>query len=152
MQVAKSLTCLMSDEAFSNCRRIQYRTLMIRLADIIGRHQLPIRTHAADIKEILDGDPVHYDLVQEVVRTIYRAGRCSHLDAEIRAETVFNCLGVIRGRLLADSETDVDQINLLEELGWAARVLFAAPSPGGEPDRDGRDEDDTPVVLQYPAV
>lgn len=138
-------------EAFNDCLRIEYRELMTRLADLVGRHQLPIKPDAADINEILEGDPVHYELVREVVRSIYRSSRCGHLDAKVRAETVFNSLGDIRGRLLAEQETDVDQINLLEELGWASRLVFAA-APPTDPDAnsDPRTDDDQPIVLQYP--
>lgn len=140
-------------EAFNDCHRIQYRALMTRLAELVGHHQLPIKPDAADINDILDGDPVHCELVREVVRSIYRSGCCSHLDAEVRAETVFNSLGGIRGRLLADGDTDIDQINLLENLGWASRVLFAPAPAADEDDKDGRDADtdDRPVVLHYPA-
>lgn len=140
-------------KAFEDCRRIEYRRLMTRLSDLVGRHQLPVNPDAADINDILDGDPVHCDLARQVVRSIYRSGRCGHLDAKIRAETVFNSLGDIRARLVADNETDVDQINLLEELGWASRVLFATPPPGAkhqtEPDTIG---DDYAVVVRHPAL
>jgi len=140
--------------AFDNCRRIEYRTLMIRLAEFVGHHHLPIKADAADINDILDGDPVHNELAREVVRSIYRSTRCSHLDAEVRAETVFNSLGSIRGRLLADGETDIDQMNLLENLGWAARALFALAEPSADDFNDDTEaaQDDRPVVLQYPAV
>ena len=125
---------------------------MTRLADLVGRHQLPIKFDASDINDILDGDPVHYDLIREVVRSIYRANHCSHLDARVEAETVFNCLGDLRGRLLADRETDVDQVNLLEELGYASRVIFAAPpQPQKRREEPDKDNSDAPIVLQYPA-
>lgn len=138
-------------EAFNDCSSIEYRALMTGLAEFVGHHQLPIKSDAADINEILEGDPVHCDLVREVVRSIYRSGRCGHLDAEVRAETVFNSLGDIRGRLLTDGETDVDQINLLEELGWASRALFAPKTPPDAGD-EAEEDDDRPVVLRYPAV
>lgn len=141
-----------ANEAFNECRQIEFRSLMTRLADLVGRHQLPINSDAVDINGILDGDPVHYDLIREVVRAIYRSNRCSHLDARVEAETVFNCLGDIRGRLLADRDTDVDQVNLLEELGYASRVVFGAPPPDAENQSEhDKDKDDPPVVLQYPA-
>ncbi|MGA8261765.1 MAG: hypothetical protein WB783_16260 [Arenicellales bacterium] len=139
-----------SSEAFDDCRGIEYRELMTRLAELVGRHQLPIKPDAADINEILDGDPVHYELVRDVVRSIYRSSRCGHLDAKVRAEAVFNSLGDIRGRLVADRETDVDQINLLEELGWASRLVFSTTPPDPADQKSDRDtEDDQPVVLQY---
>jgi len=143
------------NEPFNDCQQIRYRTLMVRLADLVGRHQLPVNTEADDINEFLDGDPVHYELIRDIVRSIYRSGRCSHLDSEVRAETVFNSLGDIRGQLLADRDTDIDQINLLEELGWASRVLFAAPAPrredpGTSPDGGADEQDDEPVVLPHP--
>lgn len=116
-------------ETFDECQRIQYRALMTRLAELVGHHQLPIKPDAADINEILEGDAVHYELVREVVRAIYRSSRCSHLDAEVRAETVFNSLGGIRGRLIAAGDTDIDQVNLIEDLGWASRAVFAPAPP-----------------------
>jgi len=133
---------------------IEYRAFVTRMAELVGRHQVPVNADAADINDILEGDPVHYDLIHEVVRTIYRSGRCSHLDARVRAEAVFNALGGIRGRLLGERRTDIDQVNLLEELGWAARVVFAAaPGPDGRQDKAAAsDADDSPVVLQYPAL
>lgn len=143
----------MSDtEVFDNCHRIEYRALMTRLAEFVGHHQLPVRADAADINDFLDGDPVHSELVREVVRAIYRSGRCSHLDAEVRAETVFNSLGGIRGRLLADGDTDIDQINLLEELGWASRALFAPTAPSDDEPGTDSGADDRPVVVYHPAV
>lgn len=140
------------NEPFNDCQRIEYRDLMVRLADLVGHHQLPVNRDAEDIHDFLDGEPVHRELAREVVRTIYRGGRCSHLDAKIRAETVFNSLGGIRGQLLADRDTDVDQINLLEELGWASRVLFAAPLPHQTDTRTEPDsaDDDKPVVVTHP--
>lgn len=139
-----------ASEPFQDCRGIEYRELMTRLADLVGRHQLPIKTDAADINDILDGDPIHYELVRDVVRSIYRSARCGHLDAKVRAEAVFNSLGDLRGRLVADRETDIDQINLLEELGWASRLVFSAtPADAGtRPERSSND--DAPVVLHYP--
>lgn len=139
-------------EAFSDCRRIEYRALMTGLADFVGHHQLPIKSGAADINDILDGDPVHCELVREVVRSIYRSGRCGHLDAEVRAETVFNALGDIRGRLLREGETDIDQINLLEELGWAARALFATKQPSETTGESDGGNEKRPVILHYPAL
>jgi len=140
------------DEPFSRCRRIAYRELMARLADLVGHHQLPVNRDAGDINDFLDGAPVHHELMRDVVRSIYRGGRCSHLDAEVRAETVFNCLGRIRGRLLAEADTDIDQVNILEELGWASRLLFAAPAPrqaDSRPERESGDQD-KPVVVTHP--
>ncbi|MFZ0486242.1 MAG: hypothetical protein WAL83_04530 [Arenicellales bacterium] len=139
-------------EAFSDCRGVEYRELMTRLAELVGRHQLPIRPDATDINEILDGDPVHYELVRDVVRSIYRSSGCGHLDATVRMEAVFNSLGGIRGRLVAGGETDIDQINFLEELGWASRIVFSTALPtdaGTEPEPDA--DNDRPVVLQYPS-
>ena len=139
-------------EPFEDCGGLEYRELMTRLADLVGRHQLPIKTDAADINDILDGDPIHCELARDVVRSIYRSARCGHLDAKVGAEAVFNSLGDIRGRLVADRETDIDQINLLEELGWASRLVFSATATDAEARDSGRDTSDDPaVVLHYPS-
>jgi len=140
------------NEPFNDCQRIEYRRLMSRLADLVGHHQLPINRDARDINDFLEGNPVHQDLIRKVVLSIYRRGHCGHLDAEIRAETVFNSLGVIRGQLLTERDTDIDQINLLEDLGWASRVLFAAP-PARQGDAQAEPDsadDPKPVVVTHP--
>lgn len=139
-------------ETFDECQSMQYRILMTRLAELVGHHQLPIKPDAADINDLLDGDAVHYELIREVVRSIYRASRCSHLDSEVRAETVFNSLGGIRGRLIAAGDTDIDQINLLEDLGWASRAVFApALPPENDNEPDAGAGGDRAVVLHYPS-
>lgn len=138
-------------DTFEECQSMQYRALMTRLAELVGHHHLPVKPDAADINDLLDGDAVHYELIREVVRSIYRASRCSHLDAEVRAEAVFNSLGGIRGRLIAAGDTDIDQINLLENLGWASRAVFAPAPPPEDDSEPGAGAGDRAVVLPYPS-
>lgn len=106
-------------------RKVCYRTLMLKLADWVGHHHLPIRNDAVDIHQILEGEPIHNKLVQDIVRSIYRLNHCNHLDDWVDTEIVFDALGEIRERLLDHTSTDIDQINLLEEMGWAMRSLFS---------------------------
>ena len=123
------------DPTMTNCDTLEYRTLMNELADQVGRQHLPINGEARDINELLEGEAVHSELVRELVQSIYRRNRCNNLSGKVRIETVFNVLGEIRGRLGRQADTDIDQINFLEDLGWAVRNCF--------PDEDTLNASDT---------
>jgi hypothetical protein len=55
---------------------------------------------------------------------IYRRNGCGHLDARVQPAPTFAALGEIRWRLSRCSDTDIDQINLLDEVGWSLRQIF----------------------------
>lgn len=114
----RELMAALSDAAVS------FRALVSRLADHVGRHHIPVNDHASDIHELLGADAVHHDLIRRVIRRIYKANRCAHLDALIYPAPTFTVLGQIRSELAASTRTDVDQINLVDEIGWATRGIF----------------------------
>lgn len=124
---------------------LAYRELIQLLADRVGRHQLPLRDDASDIKELLCPDAVHYELSKDVLRMIYRRNGCGHLDARVQARATFAALGEIRSRLSRCRRTDIDQINLLDEIGWSLRQFFQA-------DRRAKNAPvtATPEVLAFP--
>lgn len=103
---------------------VAYRALALALADRVGRHHLPLRDDASDINELLLPDAVHYELSKDMLRMIYRRNRCGHLDARVQPGPTFAALGEIRWRLTRCRTTDIDQVNLLEEVGWALREIF----------------------------
>ncbi len=106
-------------------RRLTFRTLMVELAHRIGDHHLPVYAGAADIHAFLGADAVHHELIAQVVRQVYKANRCGHLDAAVTSRPTFAVLGRIRGRLSQCVQSDIDQVNLLDMLGWATREIFA---------------------------
>ncbi len=103
---------------------LTFRDLIRHLADEIGRHQIPVRTRATDIHEFIGPDSIHHELVNELVRAIYKANRCGHLDAPVHAAGTFNALGNLRARLSQSNRADVDQINLIDDIGWTVRELL----------------------------
>ncbi len=100
---------------------VTFRNLIRHLADAIGRHHIPVRTRATDIHEFIGPDSIHHELVNGLVRAIYKANRCGHLDAPVRAAETFNALGNLRARLSQSGHADVDQINLIDDIGWTVR-------------------------------
>ena len=93
-------------------------------AEHLGRHQVPLRDRAEDINCFLASDAVHQELIQEVVRKVYRANRCSHLDAAVSLEDTFTILGQMQKALLNSPRADVDQMSLLDSIGWHTRQYF----------------------------
>jgi len=98
---------------------------MLELADQIGRHHLPVRESAHEIGEFLGDDAIHHDLVKNVVRSVYKANRCGHLNAPVFAYQTFDAIGAVRGRLLRSITTDVDAIRLLDQLDYHVGCLLA---------------------------
>ncbi len=103
---------------------VTFRTLLVEFAHRVGDHHIPVHPGAKDIHEFVGADAVHHELVTSVVRRIYKANRCGHLDAEVSAKPTFATLGQIRAQLSRCRESDIDQVNLLDALGWAAREIF----------------------------
>ena len=103
---------------------VTFRNLIRHLADAIGRHHIPVRSRATDIHEFIGPDSIHHELVNNLVRAIYKANRCGHLDAPVHAAETFNALGSIRARLSRSGRADVDQINLIDDIGWTVRELL----------------------------
>lgn len=96
---------------------MKFRDLMLRLADQIGRHHLPVVDDAHEIGEFLGDDAIHHELVKRVVRSVYRANRCGHLNAQISANPTFDAIGKIRGELFRSNETDIEAIRLMDQIG-----------------------------------
>ena len=104
---------------------LTFRVLMTELANRVGDHHIPVNPGAPDIHAFLGADAVHHELVAQIVRQIYKANRCGHLDAAVSSRPTFAVLGRIRGRLSQCGQSDIDQVNLLDTLGWAVREMFA---------------------------
>ncbi len=106
-----------------------FREMMLSLCERVGSHHLPVRADACEIHDFLDQDAVHHDLVKRLVRDVYRANRCSHLDASVTLTTTFTALGLIRGDVIRSGRCDVDQLGLLEEIGAQVAELLAPSEP-----------------------
>ena len=111
----------------------RFRGLVTWWADRLGRHQVPLADDTDDINDLLGPDAVHHDLIQKVVRSVYRANNCGHLDACILLEETFTALGQVRVALIDSAQADVDQINLLDNIGWQTRQYFGLETEDGAP-------------------
>ena len=85
---------------------VTFRYMIRHLADEIGRHHIPVRIQATDIHEFMGPDSIHHELVNKLVRAIYKANRCGHLDAPVHAAETFNALGNVRARLSQSGRAD----------------------------------------------
>jgi len=103
-----------------------FRQLVMRLSERIGRHQIPADPDATEIASIVGPDGIHPAIIPGVLRDVYRANGCGHLDARIRLEPTFEALGAAWQRLRRGDRTDVEQIELIETLGTEVRAFFAA--------------------------
>ena len=102
----------------------RFRELVVWWADRLGRQHIPLREHTDNINDFLAPDAVHHELIQRVVRAVYRANNCGHLDAVVSLENTFTALGHVRVGLADSTRADIDQINLLDNLGWHTNQYF----------------------------
>ena len=102
----------------------RFRELVAWWADRLGRHHVPLREHTDNINDFLAPDAVHHELIQRVVRVVYRANSCGHLDAVISLDSTFTALGQVRMGLADSPQADIDQINFLDNLGWHTNQYF----------------------------
>lgn len=102
----------------------RFRQLVIWWADQLGRQHIPLREHTDDINDFLGPDAVHHELAQQIVRAVYRANNCGHLDAAISLDKTFTALGQVRVILINSIRADIDQINLLDNIGWQTSQYF----------------------------
>lgn len=106
-----------------------FRKLINFLGDCLGSHQVPVRPRARELADFLRADAVHHDLVKPLVREIYRANRCGHLDAAVYREPTLEVLARFRLELLRRPGTDVDQFNFAESLCENAAAFFDKANP-----------------------
>jgi len=107
---------------------MNFRQLILLLADKVGHQHLPLRADANDLEEFLKSDAVHHDLVTKVVKAIYKANRCGYLDAPISKDITFSTLGKLQREIAQSRTTDIDQFNLINEFGNAlSKNLIEAP-------------------------
>jgi hypothetical protein len=108
---------------------MNFRELMIQLADGLGRHQVPVREEAKDIHGFLGHDGVHHELISRIVRTVYRRNHCGHLAAAVEPGRTLGALGPIRGELMRSPRSDICQIRFMDALVSEVERLFTAPGP-----------------------
>lgn len=99
----------------------------------MGQHHIPLREHTNSINDLLAPDAVHHELIQQIVRAVYRANSCGHLDAAVSVEATFTALGQTRLGLTNSPQADIDQINLLDNLGWYTNQYFQPIPDAVEP-------------------
>ena len=111
-----------------SCSTTVYLELIIFLSRTVGAHQIPVNVTATHCNEVIAPDAVHYDLVKKIARTLYRANRCFHVSAPIRFDRTFDALGKIHKELAESERTDIDQMNLLHDIGVNTREYFESKS------------------------
>lgn len=132
----------------------RFRQLVEWWSEHLGKHQVPVHEAAEDIHSFMMPDAVHHELIQDVVRRVYCANKCGHLGASITLEQTFTALGAIRHALMIAPDADVDQVNLLDEIGWHTRQYFNRPLDPST--RSGPDlhseflvEEERPLTLRH---
>lgn len=103
-----------------------FRKLVSALADNVGHHQIPVDESAMHPAALIKPDAIHYDLIKKLMRAVYRSNRCYHLNAPVYFDSTFDAIGKIYGEVVNSSKSDIDQVNLVHEIGIVAAEFFKA--------------------------
>lgn len=121
-----------------------FRELILRLAERIGTHQIPVSGEAVEIRDFLAPDGIHHELVTRIVRMIYRRNGCGHLDATVAAPATYDALTPIHREMLRNTSTDVDQMRFMNDLAHEIGRCFGTLS------RPPRKQDAAPLAIVLP--
>ncbi len=113
-----------------------FRQLAKTLSETIGEHHIPLVDGADHPASFIAADAVHYQLIKKLFHLIYKANRCYHLNAPVRFLPTFDALGQIHVQLVSSKNTDIEQINLVNEIGAVCADYF-------------RSKDSYPTVEQF---
>lgn len=129
-----------------------FRDLVVHLADRVGRQHIPVNDRADDIHDLLGADAVHHELIKRIVRNVYKKNRCGHLDSIVDADNTFVTLGQIRSELTASQSSDIDQINLVDNIGEAAHRWFRVFDRNDDPRSGAGNDPGTTRIIQLSHV
>ncbi|MFC1664438.1 hypothetical protein ACFL17_02260 [Pseudomonadota bacterium] len=118
---------------------MNFRQLILLLAEQVGHHQLPVHANANELSEFLGSDAVHHDLVSKVVKSIYKANHCGYLDAPISKSITFAVLGKLQRQIAQSQTADIDQFNLISDFGRVLSKYLADAPSDSEIDTDSPD-------------
>ena len=105
---------------------------MSHLADCLGQHQFPVDDKVAEIGQILSDVAIHHELTLRIIRTIYKANHCGHLDAPIALNPTLKILGEIQGDLMRSRHTDIDIVRYFSDLvDSVSAALIEEHEPAG---------------------
>lgn len=102
-----------------------FRQFIKQLAEKVGLHQLPVVPDANEIRYFLAEDAVHHQLVKALVRDIYKANNCGHLDAIIDPAKTMSLLGIMRSALLTENDTDICRVRLMNQLCEVSTTILS---------------------------
>ena len=104
--------------------RTSFRQFAKVLSDSIGQHQIPIIEDSDHPGSFISSEAIHYELVKRIFRSIYKANHCYHLNAPVTFLPTFDVLGKIHVELTNSGTSDIDQVNLLHDIGEIAADYF----------------------------
>ncbi len=93
-----------------------FREYIHLLAESIGLHQIPVLSHASEIRYFLAEDAVHHQLVTALIRGVYKQNHCGHLDAKIDPALTLKLLAASRSSLMAENDTDICRVRLINQI------------------------------------
>ena len=128
---------------------ITFRQLMRHLAVCLGQHQFPVNDRVSDIADILSDVAIHHELTRRIIREIYKANRCGHLDATIAIEPTLKILGKIQGDLMRSSNSDIDIVRYFSELVHSVSEILRINDDASKNHRVGKPEEQSAVIYRW---
>lgn len=102
-----------------------FREYIHLLAESIGLHQIPVLSHASEIRYFLAEDAVHHQLVTALIRDVYKRNHCGHLDAIIDPAITIKLVAACRSSLMAENDTDICRVRLINQIYEISSSIFS---------------------------
>jgi len=96
------------------------------LSEAIGEHHIPVVDGVEHLSALIAPDAVHYDLIKKLFQLIYKANHCYHLNAPVSFLPTFDALGEFHVQLISSARADIEQVNLVNEIGSVCVDYFRA--------------------------
>ncbi|MEK6550581.1 MAG: hypothetical protein AABZ50_02950 [Pseudomonadota bacterium] len=100
----------------------------------LGSHQLPLRSGARGLTDLVDASALHPDLMRRVLAAVFAANHCRRLTDPVERTATLDALGSIRCEIQEAPSSDIDVCRTLDEFCAVVTALFTDNDVTGETD------------------
>ena len=100
----------------------------------LGSHQLPLRSDARGLTDLVDASALHPDLMRRLLGAVFAANHCRRLTDPVERSATLDALGSIRCEILEAPASDIDVCRSLDEFCAVVTARFAGDDVSGETD------------------
>ena len=102
-----------------------FLTLFQRLQSELGEAALPLYPEAKAPRELILSQALHPELSKDAATLIFKHNRCTNMLDPISLYPTLDALGSLKAQTLQSTDTDIDTIRFIEEMGRSVTQLLS---------------------------